>query len=107
MFVLACNAPWACQRCSASQRGALHTTTDYFEYFGPDFKLHPDTRRTEVKNQNTIEYLQKVCACVCVCVCVCGCLCARTRVLFFSKARAARKSQNQGRRICDLTCCRP
>jgi len=33
---------------------------DYFEYFGPDFKLHPDTRRTEVKNQNTIEYLQKI-----------------------------------------------
>lgn len=34
---------------------------DYFEYFGPDFKLHPDIRRMGVKNQNTEEYLQKVC----------------------------------------------
>jgi hypothetical protein len=39
---------------------ALYFAADYFEFFGPDFKLHPDTRRTEVKNQNTVEYLAKV-----------------------------------------------
>lgn len=29
---------------------------EYYEYFGPDFQLHPDTR-TSVENQNTPQYL--------------------------------------------------
>eukprot|EP00127_Corallochytrium_limacisporum_P000230 Clim_evm47s7 gene=Clim_evmTU47s7 len=33
--------------------------SDYFEFFGPDYQLHPDTS-TKIENQNTTEYLQKV-----------------------------------------------
>eukprot|EP00051_Salpingoeca_urceolata_P005933 m.78953 g.78953 ORF g.78953 m.78953 type:complete len:430 (+) comp14606_c0_seq3:204-1493(+) len=32
---------------------------DYFEYFGPDFHLHPDTT-TSVPNKNTAEYLREI-----------------------------------------------
>eukprot|EP00053_Salpingoeca_punica_P005784 m.56532 g.56532 ORF g.56532 m.56532 type:complete len:431 (+) comp13395_c3_seq1:106-1398(+) len=32
---------------------------EYYEYFGPDFQLHPDTR-TSVENQNSREYLQNL-----------------------------------------------
>ncbi len=31
---------------------------DYFEYFGPDFKLHISP--TNMSNQNTPEYLNKI-----------------------------------------------
>lgn len=31
---------------------------DYFEYFGPDFKLHISP--SNMSNQNTLEYLEKI-----------------------------------------------
>lgn len=31
---------------------------DYFEYFGPDFKLH--IQPSNMQNQNTAEYLDKI-----------------------------------------------
>ena len=37
----------------------LNVSTEYYEYFGPDFQLHPDTR-TSVENQNTPQYLQQL-----------------------------------------------
>ena len=37
--------------------------TDYYEFFGPDFKLHPNVT-AEVVNQNTHEYLHKIRECV-------------------------------------------
>ena len=42
---------------------------DYFEYFGPDFKLHISP--TNMSNQNTPDYLNKIKCVVCV-VCMCG-----------------------------------
>lgn len=34
---------------------------DYFQYFGPDFQLHPDiATRTRVENQNSREYLLQI-----------------------------------------------
>ena len=36
-----------------------HGLVDYFEYFGPDFKLHPDTRGI-FENQNTKDYLREI-----------------------------------------------
>ena len=33
--------------------------TDYFEYFAPDYTLHPDTT-TKIENQVTIRCLQQV-----------------------------------------------
>lgn len=33
--------------------------TEYFEYFGPDFTLHPDVS-TKIENQNTRQYLDQV-----------------------------------------------
>ena len=32
---------------------------DYFEYFGPDYQLHPHTRQN-IPNRNTREYLEKI-----------------------------------------------
>lgn len=37
----------------------LTSRSDYFEYFSPDFQLHPDTR-TAVENQNSREYLENI-----------------------------------------------
>lgn len=33
--------------------------TEYFEYFGPDFTLHPDVS-TKMENQNTRQYLEQI-----------------------------------------------
>jgi hypothetical protein len=33
--------------------------TEYFEYFGPDFTLHPDVS-TKIENQNTRQYLETI-----------------------------------------------
>ena len=33
--------------------------TEYFEYFGPDFTLHPDVS-TKIENQNTRQYLDTI-----------------------------------------------
>ena len=35
---------------------------DYFEYFGPDFKLH--IQPSNMQNQNTTEYLDKINKCI-------------------------------------------
>lgn len=32
---------------------------EYFEYFGPDFTLHPDVS-TKIENQNTRQYLETI-----------------------------------------------
>ena len=57
---------------SSSSLSPLPTRTelpynDYFEYFGPDFKLHISP--TNMSNQNTPEYLNKIKCVLCV---VCG-----------------------------------
>ncbi len=44
--------------------------TEYFEYFAPDFTLHPDVS-TRIENQNSRQVGVIFLTCVCVCVCVC------------------------------------
>ena len=40
-------------------RSLKRTFQDYFEYFAPDYTLHPDTT-TKIENQNTRTYLDNV-----------------------------------------------
>ncbi len=45
-----------------TRNGSSHNTelpyNDYFEYFGPDFKLHISP--TNMSNQNNLDYLNKI-----------------------------------------------
>ena len=43
--------------CFPLQHGARRA--DYFEYFGPDYQLHPNTA-TAIENLNAREYLEQV-----------------------------------------------
>lgn len=54
IFVYALNL---CERYCSCLRAEL-PYNDYFEYFGPDFKLHISP--TNMTNQNTLEYLNKI-----------------------------------------------
>ena len=36
-----------------------HCITEYFEYFAPDFTLHPDVS-SKIDNQNTRQYLDQI-----------------------------------------------
>ena len=38
---------------------SLSFPSEYFEYFGPDFTLHPDVS-TKIENQNTRQYLDTI-----------------------------------------------
>ena len=37
----------------------VYCISEYFEYFGPDFTLHPDVS-TKIENQNTRQYLETI-----------------------------------------------
>ena len=38
---------------------SLSPSSEYFEYFAPDFTLHPDTT-TKIENQNTRQYIDQI-----------------------------------------------
>ncbi len=74
----ACGGPAAspCARSLAALQDEL-PYNDYFEYYGPDYRLH--ITPSNMENLNKTEYLEdikvgrrrRVCVCVCVCACAC------------------------------------